>query len=234
MINIDVAVVRDARRKPHTSLAAIPHRECFSGSGVSPWVGFCEALASIPYEATHCLVLEDDAVVLPDLLDVVRKAIVSRPKDALYFCACGMQAAKEQDAAVRAVRSWALVSDRCVGTVAVCLPVGMAYRFLQWANGPACVEAMNEYPEMAYAGDTRLWYYLTRVVGVAQCVSTWSIVGHGAPNPDESLVSQRETLGVREAYNPVCGIPGMKTGFSGVRVEQIDWGYHKWNKDSRL
>jgi hypothetical protein len=191
------------------------------GSGHSPWVGLKCALAAECWahrqtpsgevqSPTHVLILEDDAAPAPGSLAASVRACITRPNDVLYLSATKEQAGahmmRELDGPCPA--SWVYVTGMVVGTVATIIPVHVARRFLDWASD-VCNECrfIRERPEAAGDGDARLTQYLVDVCGVAQVVSTWSVWGHGAAQPADSLVARKEHPFWRPAYNGVHGLP---------------------------
>lgn len=188
------------------------------GSGLSPWVGMVCAITSAPIwfhradQATHLLLIEDDAEPCPDFMRHALAAVAARPHDAISFFATRDQAGDEMDAAALAGLSWAPVTRGPVGALAVVLPAPMARRLVRFFNAYEDAEfrRLNRGPA-GNAGDARLWWFLVRVCGQALMVSSRSLVGHGGDGIGESLVHEAMQA-PRPAYRPVLGVAGLSPG----------------------
>lgn len=238
MIRLHTSIIHDTRRAGRIpALAArlepsvTAHGSSWTpevitgGSGLSPWIGLVAAIASAPIwhahqtgetrrdQATHLLLVEDDAEPCDDFTEHTLAAIAARPLDALSFFATRDQAGREMDAALAAGLSWAPVTDSVVGAVAIVLPAPLARRFVRFFNAYEDAEfrRLNRGPA-GNAGDARLWWFLTRVCGQALMVSSRSLVGHGGDGLGDSLV-HTEMQHPRPAYNLA----------TGEEAHQIDW-----------
>jgi hypothetical protein len=88
--------------------------------------------------ATHVVVLQDDAVPIPEFLTQVREAIKRRPDDVIgLYVGTGRPYAEEVLRAVQAARrslaSW-LVSDGLIWGVGAVWPVPLIDHFLSWTD----------------------------------------------------------------------------------------------------
>jgi hypothetical protein len=207
-----------------TSTAVVDIKVYDQGTEATPWQGMKAALADVTLAnvasappglaPTHMLILEDDAVCAPGSLWACVRAATARPMDVLYMAGTADQIAPAIDIAdlTYAVGSkrpaWCYVSDRCVGALAVILPVATARRFLNWATTPGFDEWFaREQPLSAGDGDARLAHYLLEVVGVPQICSVFSVFGHGCPEPQQSLVRPEALRWARRSYRPVADMP---------------------------
>lgn len=215
-VTLEASIIHDPRRSANLpGLAAAiaaggltPH-VCTDGAGTGgPLESFRCAAADAAPGTTHLLLLEDDAEPCPGFVAAARRAAAARPFDALYLSATRAQAGDAMDRAARRGLSWAAVTDRIVGTVAVVLPLGLARRCFFWllTGGEDLCAAWH--PDTPGAFDCRLYEYLVTVCGVAPLVSVWSLAGHGSPMPEESLVRPGERRPPRFAYRPVRGVLG--------------------------
>lgn len=190
------------------------------GTGTSPWHAMKLAIASGLQEgarrgATHLLLLEDDAEPVPGALLAMARAIEARPDDPLWFFATVEQAGVWMDDALAHGASWCLIMDRPVGTLATVLPLPLARAFLEYSidEDAALRPVLRGLAGTAAeeAGDTRLWWWLTRHQCLAQVVSARSLVEHGCAEPHESVLGR--SLSRRAAHNLA----------TPEQAAQIDW-----------
>lgn len=94
-----------------------------------------ECLRSIPADATHALIVQDDAVPHPDFPTVMERCVESRPDRIICFFVATHPplGAKRMIEAARAGDSWSeLVSTEFLPVVATCWPADLAREFYTW------------------------------------------------------------------------------------------------------
>lgn len=181
----------------------------FGGSGISPWAGFrCALGEALSFGADYAMLFEDDAEPCDGFRAVMECMVRRAPEDVIYFFATRSQAGDEMDSAFGCGDVFARVTESVVGTVAVCLPMGVVRRFLrQYAIPGVDEDFRRRYSSVEHAGDARLYDFLTGVLGKALLVTARSFVGHGCAAQHESIA--HETCGPpRLAYRPVPGVAG--------------------------
>lgn len=253
VIRLGVLIVHDRRRADliPSLLAGIgPPRSLVSGviewvhvaaggSGIDPWTGLKTGIVPLVFGvgtgATHILVLEDDAAPPVFGADADRDAywasvvgaVASRPTDVLSFFATNAQAGGPMLASRSRGLSWAFVSERPVGALALAAPVGVWARFMRWMMMPGAeyeyLDCFRPGPVAAGAGDARIWWWWTTVCGRAIVVAAHGLFGHGRAAPNESLV-HAEAQARRVAFLPVVGVRGeLAEGYYPVDAARIDW-----------
>ncbi|MFG3159769.1 hypothetical protein ACGFY8_07790 [Streptomyces sp. NPDC048232] len=148
------------------------------------------AWRSVTADATHHLVLQDDAVLSPDFADTVAALAAARPRDSVsLFTEWGSRTANAVRAAALLGHAWAPVVDDYLPSVALVLPAGLARGFEEYAAAKAAPDATDDVTLLDYLHD------VGRVVPVA------GPVDHANP---PSLVGN-DVMGPRSA---ACLAPG--------------------------
>lgn len=135
------AIVAHQRRWVQAEqLATLTRGKIFMDNGfLGEWKNTRRALAwGRSQDATHVVVLQDDAVPIPEFMAQVREAIKRRPDDVVgLYVGTGRPYAEEVLRAVQAARrdlaSW-LVSDGLIWGVGTIWPVSLINDFLSWAD----------------------------------------------------------------------------------------------------
>jgi hypothetical protein len=135
-------------------------------------------------DATHHLVLQDDAVLAPGFADSVAALVAERPLAAVsLFSEWGSRTANAIRAAALLGHAWAPVVDDYLPSVALVLPADLALGFEEYAEAKATPEATD---------DVTLLEYLS---GVEKTVPVAGPVDHANP---PSLVGN-DVMGPRSA-----------------------------------
>ncbi|MCC9154142.1 hypothetical protein LZP81_19520 [Streptomyces parvulus] len=139
------------------------------------------AWRSVSPDATHHLVLQDDAVLSPDFADTVAALAAARPRDAIsLFTEWGSRTANAVRAAALLGHAWAPVVDDYLPSVALVLPASLARGFEEYAAAKAAPDATDDVTLLDYLHD------VDRVVPVAGPVdhaNPPSLVGNDVMGP---------------------------------------------------
>lgn len=103
----------------------------------NPWRCYRECLLAIPDEATHALIVQDDATPHHDFREVVGRCIEARPNRIICYFVAGQPARGARNAINAQARrlSWAELSHTdFLPVVATSWPTHAARDFLQWAE----------------------------------------------------------------------------------------------------
>ncbi|MZE70819.1 hypothetical protein, partial [Streptomyces sp. SID5789] len=139
------------------------------------------AWRSASADATHHLVLQDDAVLRPDFADTVAALAAARPRDSVsLFTEWGSRTANAVRAAALLGHAWAPVVDDYLPSVALVLPAQLARGFEEYAAAKAAPDATDDVTLLDYLRD------VGRVVPVAGPVdhaNPPSLVGNDVMGP---------------------------------------------------
>lgn len=139
------------------------------------------AWRSVAPDATHHLVLQDDAVLRPDFADTVAALAAARPRDSVsLFTEWGSRTANAVRAAALLGHAWAPVVDDYLPSVALVLPAALAGGFEEYAAAKAAPDATDDVTLLDYLQD------VDRVVPVAGPVdhaNPPSLVGNDVMGP---------------------------------------------------
>ncbi|MFD5804832.1 hypothetical protein [Streptomyces sp. NPDC127020] len=139
------------------------------------------AWRSVSADATHHLVLQDDAVLRPDFADTVAALAAARPMDSVsLFTEWGSRTANAVRAAALLGHAWAPVVDDYLPSVALVLPAQLARGFEEYAAAKAAPDATDDVTLLDYLRD------VGRVVPVAGPVdhaNPPSLVGNDVMGP---------------------------------------------------
>ncbi|MFF7610109.1 hypothetical protein [Streptomyces parvulus] len=139
------------------------------------------AWRSVAPDATHHLVLQDDAVLRPDFADTVAALAAARPRDSVsLFTEWGSRTANAVRAAALLGHAWAPVVDDYLPSVALVLPAALAGGFEEYAAAKAAPDATDDVTLLDYLQD------VARVVPVAGPVdhaNPPSLVGNDVMGP---------------------------------------------------
>lgn len=142
------------------------------------------AWQSVSADATHHLVLQDDAVLPPGFAHTVTALAAARPRDSVsLFTEWGSRTANAVRAAALLGHAWAPVVDDYLPSVALVLPAELALGFEEYAAAKATPEATD---------DVTLLDYLR---GIGKVVPVAGPVDHANP---PSLVGN-DVMGPRSA-----------------------------------
>lgn len=101
----------------------------------SPLRTYLDALRRTPPEATHRLVVQDDARCCRGFPRLMRDRVAEKPDAIIAFFTPGCAPHKAKiRRAVQAGEPWALLHSLWMPTVALCWPVGYAAEFVAWAE----------------------------------------------------------------------------------------------------
>lgn len=103
----------------------------------NPWRCYRECILSIPDDATHALIVQDDAIPHPDFPVVVERCVSARPdRIVCYFVASHpVRGARQMLAAYGAGAPWAeMFSSEFLPVIATSWPAPLAREFLAWAD----------------------------------------------------------------------------------------------------
>jgi hypothetical protein len=146
------------------------------------------AWAASSADATHHLVLQDDARPVRGFAEALTAAVTARPTHAVsLFTECGSRSSYAVRLAALTGRAWAPTLDAYTPSVGLVLPVEHARGFTDSA------EARDARPDDAQ-DDVRIGRYLY-AAGVPGCVPVWNLIEHEGP---DSLVGN-EHLGPRRS-----------------------------------
>lgn len=158
-------------------------------------------------DATHVLVVQDDAVLADDFVAGATNAVRARPHDAVSF----YSARKEVPAARDAGKPWvALPGSSWLGALAVVLPRQMTAEFVAWADAAEVEQAKA----WRYHDDTRLAAYLS-ATRRRMWVTAPSLVDH---RNEPSQMGHPRTTG---------GRPRVAALFQAHGTRYIDWTTHE-------
>jgi hypothetical protein len=106
-------------------------------SDPNPWRGFLSCLQDPPPEATHLLVIQDDAVPCANFATAVERAVADKPENVLSLFVGGLRNRTRRDfhLALKNRQRWMPVYFRDIHHV-VCTvwPVALAVSFLEWTE----------------------------------------------------------------------------------------------------
>jgi hypothetical protein len=159
-------------------------------------------------DATHHLVLQDDAVLSDGFAASLRAAIAARPDDAVcLFAEWGSRTAHVCRLAALRAAAWAEVVDEYVPTPAIVLPAGAAGGFGEFAD-----RALRDGERL---DDVALRGYL-RTVGIEASVLVPNLVEH-APGPS---LAGNDIMGERRSVCHAGAVPpsALGTAVSGLPV----------------
>lgn len=178
----------------------------------SPWRTYRECLATTPQEATHRLVLQDDAEVCPGFRDAAEAAIRARSDRLIVFFVAGNPAtsARAIMQACNADLPWAeLPHAQWIPVVAACWPVWMIPPMLEFIDS-------QRWHETFYADDERCGRWAS-YAGVIPIATVPSLVEH--PNVLPSLVGKR-SMGADDRGRVAACYIGSDCGTCAA---EIDW-----------
>lgn len=156
----------------------------------SPYRTYTEALRRTPGDATHRLVVQDDATVVERFRKRMLAAVAEQPDRLIALFVPG--APPHRAAVLRAVKAeetWVTLPPTWIPAVALVWPVGHAARFLAWADA--------KYDASRRGGDDGpigIWAQSVRERAVAPIPS---LVQHEDVHP--SLIGRKAQAGVNRA-----------------------------------
>jgi len=176
------------------------------GAMRNPWRTYHHALGLTPKDATHRIVIQDDAIVCDHFLEAVTAAISAHPDRffTLFVSRQLRKGARSQMASCAEDRPWALLNrQEWVPVVALVWPVEHVWRMLEWAPSRGYL------PERKKADDHIVGEY-ARATNTDIYATVPSLVDH--PDDVPSLIGQRRGDRNRQA---VCFVAG--------DAREIDW-----------
>lgn len=195
----DLAAVL-AAEVPGAVLVADPDPDC----GVpSPWRTYRRALEETPAEATHRLVLQDDAIVCPGFLPAAHAAIAARPNRMIAFYVGGnaRPVASDVRAAARRRAPWVELRN-----MTWCPAVALAWPAPLIGECLAFVDAQVSWPlsfTMRGCDDEIIGRFLGHA-GVTAIATVPSLVDH--PDDVPSLIRKRHRGGRDPGRVAACWI----------------------------
>ena len=162
-------------------------------------VGALWTALTVEPDATHILVVEDDAVLCRNFMEIVKQRIEERPQAAISYCWLGKYEPMPAERWVERKVWW--------GTQAYSLPVDLAVNVLDWLTEPDrrewVISRAHAHPgqedQWARAGDAWLRFCLEEM-GCPMSHTVPSYVQHGAP--DTTTVGSRindQTIAIRRS-----------------------------------
>lgn len=103
----------------------------------NPWRNYQRCLSDLPGDATHVLVIQDDALPCPHFAEVVERVIAHRQNDIISLFVGGLPGRTRRDflVALGSGSSWVPIYFREIHhVVALVWPVAYAADFLEWAQ----------------------------------------------------------------------------------------------------
>lgn len=154
----------------------------------SPWRTYRHCIQTAPAEASHIVMLQEDATVCDGFATAARAAIGAKPDRVIVFCVTGnpprhrlaVQKACERGS------SWAeLEYAHWLPVIATAWPAQLARELLEWVDA-------QEYPPRFVADDEIAGRFL-RARGIAPVATVPSLVDHDDLRP--SIMSRRQRNG---------------------------------------
>ena len=138
----------------------------------SPWRCYRACLEALPDDASHLVVIQDDAQVCLDFPEVLERVVAARPDDpiALFTPGVGSHALKVMEACRRGQHWCDLERRMWVPVVAICWPRDQVGRVLAFAD-------RKQYPASRWGDDSIIGDY-AREEGVTVKACVPSIVEH--------------------------------------------------------
>lgn len=157
----------------------------------NPWRCYRECLLSVPDDASHVVIVQDDVVPHSDFPEVMLRCIDARPERILCFFVASQPvlAARRILAAQMAGSPWAEMSHTdFLPVVATCWPAGLARDFLEWSATRAKPGARS---------DDGLAGNFIRHRSIRPLATVPSLVQH--PDVELSLIGKRAMAGKNPA-----------------------------------
>lgn len=158
----------------------------------SPLRTYRACLEAVRQDATHLVVIQDDAMPVDRFSSRLRVAVEERPADVLVLFMPG--AGAHRGAMLRAAHQgqrWTRVPRTWLPLVAVAWPVELAADFLRWMNGNGYADTNRHRADDGVAGR---WAAKRRVTAWA---TVPSLVQH--PDTSPSLIGRRHASGRNQA-----------------------------------
>lgn len=174
----------------------------------NPWRCYRECILSIPDDATHALIVQDDAVPHPDFPAVLERCVAARPdRIVCFFIATHpVRGARRALEAYAAGSPWSeLLTTEFLPVIATVWPAELARTFLAWADARARPGSRS---------DDGLAGRFIRAHGVRPLATVPCLVDH--PDVERSLIGKRAMAGRNRAR--VALIPPW-----GRDILSIDW-----------
>lgn len=154
----------------------------------SPWRTYRHCIETAPEDASHLVVIQDDATACDGFAEGARAAIGARPDRVIVFCVTGnppRHRAAVQKACERG-SPWAeLEYAHWLPVIAVAWPADLARELVEWVDA-------QEYPQRFVADDEITGRFL-RARGIAPLATVPSLVDHDDISP--SIMSRRQRRG---------------------------------------
>lgn len=166
------------------------------GTYGGPWLALFKSLYMGPADATHTIIVEDDAIPARNFITGAYNAIRSRPDDVLYLFASERQAGDRMRMAAASGCSWSPANiARTIGTVAAVIPRAISRPFIGWACTPrGMLIAAIEFPEKPLTGDARFFYWMGNVRRYTPLVASVNIADHDESDVSTSLIGTRQMV----------------------------------------
>ncbi|MFE7660253.1 hypothetical protein [Streptomyces celluloflavus] len=167
------------------------------------------AWSAVSDTATHHLVVQDDVAAPPELLDLVAGSVARFADDALIFYTNwhARNGAAARLAALAGAGWVRAVPEEFAPTLAICLPVGTAEEFREFAR------------DSTERHDDELMAAFLRKAGRAGLLAVPSVVEHIGTSSINGHASQ----GVRRAVCPVGATDARPLLCHGWVLEELDW-----------
>lgn len=150
----------------------------------SPWRTYRHAIETAPANASHLVVIQDDATVCAGFSVAADAALAARPDRVVVFCVCGSPPQHRlaiREACHRGDPWVELAVAHWLPTIAVAWPAGIARDLVSWVDG-------QNYPPKFVADDEITARFL-RSRGIYACATVPSLVDHEDVLP--SIMSRR-------------------------------------------
>jgi hypothetical protein len=139
------------------------------------------AWQAVAPDATHHLVLQDDAVLRPDFADTVAALVADRPRAAIsLFSEWGSRTANAIRVAALLGHDWAPVMDDYLPSVALVLPAELALGFEEYASAKATPTATDDVTLLDYLHGVEK---IVPVAGPVDHANPPSLVGNDVMGP---------------------------------------------------
>lgn len=103
----------------------------------NPWRNYKRCLSDLPSDATHVLVIQDDAVVCRNFREAVARVVAARPDTVISLFVGGLRNRTQREflRALKADYRWVPIHFRDIHhVVALVWPISLAVEFLAWAE----------------------------------------------------------------------------------------------------